>query len=591
MNNRTPQFLERAPDEGAYRAAMMTTAPQLFATRPEYTTRSIHLRAATIDEGARSVEAVITTEGRVQVLDLNTFQIVEEVLIARGAELPDQVVLLDSHNRGLVELIRGHVRNLRVDGGNVVGTLFFDHDDRSEVAWQKLRAGSLTDVSAGYALIEAPTIAPGRTRTIGGVVYTAGDTTLRIATKWRLREVSLTPIGADEGAKMRTAPSSPSPYRMRHNMRTDHQLAHRALAAGILHRSGAPVIDEHAPALVRQQQEVIADMGDRYSELTLVEICREALNLEKIQTSYRDSDQDIVHRAVSTAALSDIFTDVVSASVAQGFGGEVDSTRGWISETERHNFVPAPSLALGSSSRLEPVARGDRATYAEIPAVDSGDYRLTRFGKQVVIDAQDIIDDRLDILTGVARALGEAALAVKIDLVYAILLANAALDADSTALFHADHDNLDTGALSSASLQTAISNIAKQREGNRNLNLRGRFLLVPSALKISAALLLRTIQLSSAERINLISESRLDLGVVHPVTGVLHAGSASAFYLVTGPGRGIEVAHMAGSGRAPEIREYPLTRGGRWGLGWDVKFDVAATAIDFRGMHKSSSTS
>ena len=559
---------------------------ETLATPQKIQTRAIHLRAATLDEDQRTVEAVIASEGRVRVLDMGSFNIVEEILKVHGAELPSQVVLLDSHQRGLIELIRGHVRNMRVEGATIVGVLHFDSDAKSEVAWQKLRAGSLTDVSAGYAVIEATTIPPRQTRTVAGVSYTAGDIALSVASKWLLREVSLTPIGADPSATIRTAPTSS--YRPRHNtMRTDQQLAHRALTAGILHRGNVPVIDEHASAPVRQQQEIVADLGERYAELTLVEICREALRLEKLPAQRGESDRDVVCRATTTAALSDIFTDAFASSVALGFSAEPDTSRGWTTEVDRPNYRPGKSVTLGAASRLEEVARGDRATHAEIPSVGE-EYQPTRFGKQVVMDDQDIMDDRLDILLGASRALGEAALATKLDLVFATLLANGAL-ADGVALFHATHANLDTGALGGDSLQTAISNIAKQRDGKRTLNLRGRFLLVPSALKISAAVLLRTIQLSSAERIVLISESRLDLGVEHPLTGVQHSGSATAWYLFSGPGRSIELCYIAGSGRAPEVREFALTRG-RWGLGWDCKFDVGAAAIDYRGMTKSTGT-
>ncbi len=583
---RTPQFLERALDDLAY-GATMRSSPTLFQTRPATMTRSVQLRAMTVDEGARSVEAVIATEARVQVLDMTTFRIIDEVLLARGAELPDQVVLLDSHNRGLVELIRGRVRHMRVDGPAIVGTLFFDDDDRSEIAWQKIRSGSLTDVSVGYTLIEATDIPPGHSKTVGGVSYAAGDVTLRVATKWKPREVSLVPIGADEGAKMRSA----AHYPQRHStMNRNDQLAHRALSASILHRSGVSVIDENATGLVRQQQEVVANMGDDLGDLSLVEICREALRLENIPTNHRDTDMEVVCRAVVTAALSDIFTEVVTTSVSAGYR-ESDSSKGWVSETERHSFAESPTLALGASTRLEELARGDPAGYATMSAT-SESYRVSRFAKQMVLDAQDIIDDRLEILTNLGRALGEAALATKLDLIYSILLANAALGDDGVALFHADHANLDTGTLSSDSLSNAVSNIAKQRDGERTLNLRGRFLLVPSSLKVGAALLLKTLQLSGDERIHLISESRLELGVVHPLTNVEHSGSATAWYLVTGPGSGrtCEVAYLAGSGRAPEIREYALSRG-RWGLGWDVKFDVGVAALDFRGMAKSDGTS
>ena len=63
------------------------------------TTRSIQLRASTVNEANRTVEAVIATESRVRVLDRTAWREIEEILLMSGAQLPDQLVLLDAHDR------------------------------------------------------------------------------------------------------------------------------------------------------------------------------------------------------------------------------------------------------------------------------------------------------------------------------------------------------------------------------------------------------------------------------------------------------------------------------------------------------------
>lgn len=169
-------------------------------------TRSLCLRADSIDEENRSVEAVLSTEAPVRVFDFRTFEIIDEVLIARGMQHRDQVILLEAHSRFSLESILGSIRNIRVENDQVVGRIFLaEGDERADSAWLKIRQGHLTDVSIGYrsedgGFVDIP---PGRTETINGKTYTATTRTLRVTTRSTLKEGSLVPIGADEAAQIR----------------------------------------------------------------------------------------------------------------------------------------------------------------------------------------------------------------------------------------------------------------------------------------------------------------------------------------------------------------------------------------------------
>lgn len=169
----------------------------------DITTRSIQVRAATVDEQARTVEAVISTETPVEVYDWRSNEIIDEVLRGDGAALPDQMPLLANHSRWSLDDMLGSIRNLRMESGSIVGRLHFASDEESERAWQKVRGGHITDVSVGYRVSEFHEIRPGQTATINGRAYTAGKRTLRVATKWTPKEGSLVPIGADQAAKIR----------------------------------------------------------------------------------------------------------------------------------------------------------------------------------------------------------------------------------------------------------------------------------------------------------------------------------------------------------------------------------------------------
>jgi len=180
-------------------------------TDDELTTRSMSFRAATVNEEERSVEATIATDRSVEVYDWARGERIEEVLLAEGAVLPTRMPLLNNHSRWSLDDVLGSARQLRTDGGEMIGRLFFAEGDAdADKAWNKVRQGHITDVSVGYRVEEATEIQPGQSATIRGRTFTAKNRTLRVATRWVPKEVSIVAIGADQAAKMRKANQFPT---------------------------------------------------------------------------------------------------------------------------------------------------------------------------------------------------------------------------------------------------------------------------------------------------------------------------------------------------------------------------------------------
>ncbi|MBE3132293.1 MAG: HK97 family phage prohead protease, partial [Acidobacteria bacterium] len=187
--------------------------------------RTIHVRAESIDEAARSVEAIIATDQQVAVYDMRTWSIIDEVLRIDGMEAADQVALLANHSRWSLDDVLGSVREIRTEPHQVRARLFFaDGDDAAEKVWNKVRQRHIRDVSVGYQSLEYTDIPPGESRSVAGGNYKAGARTLRITTRWQLREVSAVLFGADEAAKIRAAHagettstlSGPTPHSPQH---------------------------------------------------------------------------------------------------------------------------------------------------------------------------------------------------------------------------------------------------------------------------------------------------------------------------------------------------------------------------------------
>lgn len=160
----------------------------------------VSVRATTVDEAARTVEATLSTENPVPMFDWSRYEYVDEILLSDGMTAPKskQVPLLNSHNRSSMVHQLGSVRNVRTWMTETRGTLAFSsvHDDE----FRKVIEGHSTDVSVGYTVLQREYVAEGKTKRIRGREFHGP---VNLALQWRLYEVSLTPIGADEDAKLR----------------------------------------------------------------------------------------------------------------------------------------------------------------------------------------------------------------------------------------------------------------------------------------------------------------------------------------------------------------------------------------------------
>jgi len=158
---------------------------------------------STLDEDKRSLDMVIATETPVRMYDWETGEDVPEVLLAKGAVMPRQVPLLDTHSRWSVSDVLGSVRNRKVEDYQVVGTAFFSSTTKADEAFNKYREGHLTDFSVGYRFSKnsVTRVKKGEKVEIDGRTWKGP---VNVVTSWTIKEVSCCPIGADAKAKARS---------------------------------------------------------------------------------------------------------------------------------------------------------------------------------------------------------------------------------------------------------------------------------------------------------------------------------------------------------------------------------------------------
>lgn len=143
-------------------------------------------RPTTANETTRTVELVISTASDVG-----------DGLVLSLDRLPDYgpapVPVLLSHANQAREMA-GRITDLRIQSGELIGVAQFTDAPAADVAWPMARSGVAVSVGATYSLAD---LVPGP----GGA---------DVARRWRLREVSLVPVGADPMARTRAAAPIPS---------------------------------------------------------------------------------------------------------------------------------------------------------------------------------------------------------------------------------------------------------------------------------------------------------------------------------------------------------------------------------------------
>jgi phage head maturation protease len=535
-------------------------------------------RAASRRESDRSVEAVIASESRVSVLDRETWTVIDEILLAQGARLSDQLPLLADHDRALDSLV-GSVRELRRDGSRIVGRLYFARDDElADRLWRLTADGHVDAVSVGYRVDSAVTIRPGESRTVNGRTYQADGLTLRVSTAWTPKEVSLVTIPADTAARIRT-----SPLFLEIPMHTTTTLQARSLSPEVRRQS-----DRMLEALAPELRERGVSM--RWPEVA-------AICLRSQGSALPENDVSVIRAALSGPSIPDAFGALFGSAVLRGFESEPDTTVGWTREVPAASFLPFELLTLSQAARLEKLARGGTAVHAEYGLLSST-IRLGRYAGQFVAEEQDLVDDTVGATLLAAEQLGQAARRVRADLTYSLILANPTLDTDSIAIFDAaTHGNYGSGggsAMGTAGLGTAIAAIGNQvyRDADNqpiHVNREAAVLVVPPDLSEVARRTVRNLVLGDGHDIEVRSESRLGTaGVVDPDGGDTQTGTATNWLLAAraSASPSIVVAGLNGS-LLPSVRSFQLSQG-EWGLGWDVCLDVAVKAVDYRGLYFSA---
>ncbi|BEG88654.1 Clp protease ClpP [Phytobacter diazotrophicus] len=321
-----------------------------------------------------------------------------------------------------------------------------------------------------------------------------------------------------------------------------------------------------------------------YNGMTLRELARMALTERGIGVSGLNPVQMVgLALTHSTSDFGNILLDVSNKALLQGWEEATESFELWTKKGSLSDFKTAHRVGMGGFPSLRQVREG-----AEYKYVTTGDkaqtIALATYGEIFSVTRQAIINDDLNQLTDVPMKMGRAAKGTIGDLVYAVLTGNAKLS-DGKALFHSDHANLSSGAISVSSLDDSRKLMRLQKEGDRSLNIRPAFMLVPVALETLANQTIKSASVKGADA---------NSGIMNPIQNFaeviaearLDDADPKAWYLAAAKGSDtIEVAYLNGVDTPYIDQQDGFTTDG---IATKVRIDAGVAPLDYRGLTKSS---
>ena len=327
------------------------------------------------------------------------------------------------------------------------------------------------------------------------------------------------------------------------------------------------------------------ERDNAYNGMTLREYARMSLTERGIGVSgYNPMQMVGAAFTHSTSDFGNILLDVANKAILQGWEEAPETYEQWTRKGQLSDFKIAHRVGMGGFSSLRQVREG-----AEYKYVTTGDKQATialaTYGELFSITRQAIINDDLNMLTDVPMKLGRAAKSTIADLVYAILISNPKISTDNVSLFDkAKHANvLESAAMDVTSLDKARQLMRIQKEGERHLNIRPAFVLVPTAMESVANQVIRSASVKGAD---------INAGIINPVKDFatviaeprLDDNSQTTFYLAAAKGSDtIEVAYLNGvdTPYIDQMEGFSVD-----GVTTKVRIDAGVAPVDHRGLVK-----
>jgi ATP-dependent protease ClpP protease subunit len=341
-----------------------------------------------------------------------------------------------------------------------------------------------------------------------------------------------------------------------------------------------------ARAGVATAEQRAAASGSPFRGATLLDVARASLKAAGVKTDGMDKMQIVA--AAFTQGTSDfpvLLENTMHKTLQTAYAVQPDTwsrfcARGSVSDFRAHN-----RYRVGSLGNLETVNELGEFINKAIPDGEKASISAATKGNIINLSRQAIVNDDLQAFVGLANALGRAARRTIEADVYTVLKSNSGLGpvlADGKTLFHADHNNITTGAaLSMLAIDADRVAMASQLDvgGNDFLDLRPAVLVVPIGLGGTA----RTINEAQydPDTANKLQKPNQVRGLFSDIVDTPRlTGTRRYLFASAAEAPVMEVAFLDGNDTPYLELENGFTVDG---ARWKVRLDYGIAGIDYRG--------
>lgn len=291
----------------------------------------------------------------------------------------------------------------------------------------------------------------------------------------------------------------------------------------------------------------------------------------------------------STSDFPQILLGIAQRALLAGWESGPNSYERFCGTTDVQTLRPEQRLVVGGLGKLAKLSENGEVLAGNIPgyAVKTA---AEAYGTAFRITREALINNDLGGVIDSAKAIGRAAAATLSDAVFALIEANPML-LDGGALFNTSsaatlggHSNMAAAGtvLSSATLAAGKASMRRQTApgGDRPLNIRARYLLVPAELEEQAWDIVGLPQ-GFGEIGSDVERYFIDAGRVEPIS-VPYLNDDIAWYLAADPSIAplMNIAYLHGVA-APTLTGGNLFRSN--GVEFVARFDFGVSPADWRG--------
>lgn len=372
------------------------------------------------------------------------------------------------------------------------------------------------------------------------------------------------------------------------------QTAIRGQQTGFAHRITADETDKIRSAMSiaiehRSNPSIaLADGAEAFRGMTLLDMGRECIERTGVKTRGM-SRREIAEAALgstraagmnSTSDFPQILGNTVNRVLRAEYDLQMRTFTAWASRGTARDFRTMTRVSLGEVGDFKEVKEGGEYEYTTLGEAGES-YKVVKFGQMIAITWEAMINDDLGAFSRIPRKIAAAAARKQSDLVYGILTTNANM-ADGVPLFHANHNNLLTGAAIN------IDSMGLQRKAMRNqkgIDKKDFLNLTPSFLITGPNYEQLALQYTSTNfTANVAGNQNVWAGLVKPI--IEPRITDNSWYFAASPNAidTIEYSFLEGEGEL-----FTEQRQGFDVDGMEIKARMVfgAKAIDWRGLNKN----